>query len=386
MTLITDSTSLAAFCRRQEETEFITVDTEFLRDNSYWPKLCLIQVGGPEEAVAVDTLVEGLDVEPLLGLLENPNILKVFHSGRQDLEIFYHLIGRLPAPIFDTQVAAMVCGFGDSVGYETLARQLAGARIDKASRFTDWSRRPLTKRQIDYALADVIHLRKVYRKIKTQLRDRAGWLTEEMAVLTNPETYALRPEDAWQRLKSRSKDRRHLAVVRALAAWRELEAQARDLPRGRVLRDDQVLDIAAQRPKSPQDLARTRSLGRKFADSQQGRGVLKAVAEALDLADSELPEAPPPRDLPNGMGPLVDLLKVLLRAKCEEHQVAQKLVASASDLERIAADDQAPVRALAGWRREIFGQDALALKHGRLALGARDKAVELVELEPPADA
>ncbi|MEM7221522.1 MAG: ribonuclease D [Pseudomonadota bacterium] len=382
MTLITDSESLAAFCRRQEDTEFVTVDTEFLRDNSYWPKLCLVQIAGPEEAVAVDTLAEGLDIDPLVALLCDETILKVFHSGRQDLEIFYHLIGRLPAPIFDTQVAAMVCGFGDSVGYETLARQLAGARIDKASRFTDWSRRPLTERQIDYALADVTHLRKVYRKLKKRLGERADWLTEEMAVLTDPETYELRPEAAWQRLKTRSRDKRHLAVVRALAAWRESEAQARDLPRGRVLRDDQVLDIAAHRPKSAQDLARTRSLGRKFADSRQGQAVLKTIADALALPDEALPEPPPQRELPNGLGPLVDLLKVLLRAKCEEHDVALKLVASSSDLEQIAADDKAEVRALAGWRREIFGEDALALKHGRLALGARDNAVELVELEP----
>ena len=382
MTLITDNESLAAFCRRQNDADFITVDTEFLRDNSYWPKLCLVQVAGPEDAVAIDTLADKLDLAPLIALLADRDVLKVFHSGRQDLEIFYHLTGRLPAPMFDTQVAAMVCGFGDSVGYETLARQLAGAKIDKASRFTDWSRRPLSERQITYALSDVTHLRKVYRKLakRLQANGRSDWLREEMAVLTDPETYELRPEDAWQRIKSRSKDRRHLALVRALAYWRETEAQRRDLPRGRVLRDEQILDIAAHRPQSAKELSRTRSLGKNFADSRQGEAVLKTVADALALDDSELPDAPRRVELPNGLGPLVDLLKVLLRAKCERHQVAQKLVASANDLERIAADDDASVPALSGWRREIFGDDALALKHGRLALAADGKAVTLVEL------
>ena len=246
MTLIADSAALAAFCTRQAKADFITVDTEFLRDTTYWPKLCLVQIGGPDEVAAIDTLAPDLDIAPMIDLLCDPAVLKVFHSARQDMEIFYHLMGRLPAPIFDTQVAAMVCGFGDSVGYQTLARRLAGATIDKASRFADWSHRPLTKRQLDYALADVVHLRPVYRKLDKKLgrNGRAAWLKEEMAVLTDPATYALEPDTAWQRLKTRSNDRRYLSVLRALAAWRELEAQRRDVPRGRVMRDEQLFDIA----------------------------------------------------------------------------------------------------------------------------------------------
>jgi len=246
MTLISDSAELAQFCSGQAKAEFITVDTEFLRDKTYWPQLCLVQLAGPDDVAAVDTLAPDLDLAPLIDLLRNPEILKVFHSARQDMEIFYHLMGCLPAPIFDSQVAAMVCGFGDSVSYEILARKLADARLDKASRFADWSRRPLTERQLDYALADVIHLRPIYGKLQKMLdkNGRAGWLNEEMAVLTSPETYDLAPDLAWRRLKTRSTDRRYLAVLRLLAAWREREAQRRDVPRGRVLRDEQLYDIA----------------------------------------------------------------------------------------------------------------------------------------------
>lgn len=379
MTLISDSQALSAFCSRHKKSEFIAVDTEFMRDNTYWPKLCLLQVGAEDDFAAIDTLAPGIDLEPMLELFGDPEILKVFHSGRQDLEIFFHMTGRLPAPIFDSQVAAMVCGFGDSVSYENLARRLAGARIDKATRFADWSKRPLTPRQLDYALADVIHLRPIYQKLSNKLarNGRAEWLKEEMALLTAPETYSLRPEDAWRRLKSRSGDRRYLGVLSVLAAWRETEAQRRDVPRGRILRDEQLFDIAAHRPRTPEDLARTRGLRRDLARGRIGSAILDAVQTGIDLPESECPVPVPRAELPKGLGPMVDLLKVLLKMKCEEHHVAQKLVASVADLERIAADD-AEVPALKGWRREVFGTDALALKEGRVALSSDGQTVTVV--------
>ncbi|MGH6947190.1 MAG: ribonuclease D [Kiloniellales bacterium] len=380
MTLISDPDQLAAFCERQREAAFVAVDTEFLRDSTYWPKLCLAQVAGPAEAAALDPLAPGMNLEPLFDLLHDPKVLKVFHSGRQDLEIFYLLMKDLPRPIFDTQVAAMVCGFGDSVGYDTLARKLAGVQIDKSSRFTDWSRRPLKKRQIDYALSDVTHLRTVYEHLNKKLEesDRSAWLDEEMSVLNNPETYRLEPASAWQRLKTRGSDPRYLAVLRELAAWRETQAQARDVPRSRVLRDEQIFDIAVHRPTTPEELAQTRGLSADLARGRIGREILAAVAAGLAVPDQELPRVPPRRELPNGTGPVVDLLKVLLKMKSEDFGVAQKLIANVSDLEEIAADDKAEVAALAGWRREIFGRDALALKHGRITLGVKRGKLRLV--------
>ncbi len=375
MTLISDSKTLAAFCERQAGTEFLAVDTEFMRDTTYWPKLCLVQVAGPSEAVAIDSLAPGIDLKPLFALMSDFSILKVFHSARQDLEIFYHLTGAVPESIFDTQVAAMVCGFGESVGYETLARKLAGAKIDKSSRFSDWARRPLPKRQLNYALSDVIHLRKVFTELRRRLErsGRAEWLSEEMSVLTDPDTYDLDPEGAWLRLKTRSSAPRYLGVLREIAGWREREAQRRDVPRNRVMRDEQLFDIAARTPHNAEELAHTRGLSRDFAKGRVGRAILQAVKAGLELPDKELPAAPPRRKPPNATGPVVDLLKVLLKMRCEENGVAQKLVANTSDLEFIAADDKAPVRALQGWRYEVFGADALALKHGKLAIGVKRK-------------
>ena len=383
MTLITKSADLEAFCGRQAKADFVTVDTEFMRDTSYWPKLCVVQVGGPEESAAIDALAQGLDFSPLFDLLNNRKLLKVFHSARQDMEIFFLLMDGLPEPIFDTQVAAMVCGFGDSVGYDTLARKLTGARIDKSRRFSDWSRRPLKRAQVDYALSDVIHLRPVYEKLRDRLEQtkRTAWLNEEMAVLTSPDTYRLEPETAWRRLKTRSGDRRYLAVLQALAAWRETEAQRRNVPRNRVLRDEPLFDIAAHRPTTIEDLARTRGLQRDIARSKAGKTLLKAVTEGLAVPERDCPLPPPRVEHPAGIGPVVDLLKVLLKLRCEEHEVAQKLVASSADLEAIAADDKAEVRALSGWRREVFGRDALKLKHGQLALGIESRKIRLVALD-----
>jgi len=382
MTLIADSAELAAFCKRQATAEFITVDTEFMRDSTYWPKLCLAQVGGPQEAAAIDTLAPDIDLAPLLELMKNPKVLKVFHSARQDLEIFFLLMDALPEPIFDSQVAAMVCGFGDSVGYDKLVRKLTGKHIDKSKRFTDWSRRPLKQGQIDYALSDVVHLRPVYEKLRRQVENRArtAWLDEEMAVLNSPDTYRLEPETAWRRLKTRSASPRYLALLRALAAWREAEAQRRDVPRNRVLRDEQLFDIAAHHPATAEELSHTRGFSQEAARGRIGQAILAALEEGLAVPEADCPVPPPQRDQPAGLGPLVDLLKVLLKLQCERHDVAQKLVASVADLERIAADDDAEVRALTGWRREVFGKEALALKQGRLALGMAGKSLSLVPL------
>ncbi|HEV2161922.1 MAG TPA: ribonuclease D [Stellaceae bacterium] len=378
--LITDRAALEAFCRGLAGAPYVTVDTEFMRDKTYWPQLCLVQLAGPAGAVAVDPLAQGMDLAPLHALMADPAILKVFHAARQDIEIFYNAAGKVPAPIFDTQVAAMVCGFGESASYETLAARLAGAHIDKTSRFTDWARRPLTERQLKYAIADVAHLRQVYEKLAAQLdrSGRHGWLDEEMAVLTNPGTYRLDPADAWKRLKVRSNNRRMLALVRELAAWRETAAQQRNLPRSRIIRDEALLEIAAHAPANTDELAHTRGLGRGFAEGKLGGEVLAVVARAAALPEADCPQPAPRRELPQGIGPLVELLRVLLKLRCEENHVATKLVADSEDLELIAADDQAPVRALQGWRADLFGKDALDLKHGRLALTAAGKRIKLV--------
>ena len=380
MTLITESAALGAFSRRQRQAEFVAIDTEFMRDKTYWPQLCLVQLAGPEEAAAIDTLAPGIDLEPLFALLADPEPVKVFHAARQDVEIFFHLTGRIPAPLVDTQVAAMVCGFGDAVSYENLAAKLAGARIDKSSRFTDWAHRPLTDRQLQYALSDVTHLRPAYEHLKRRLAKtgRTDWVAEEMAILTDPATYRLDPREAWRRIKFRGDKPRMLAILREVAAWREEEAQRRDLPRNRVLRDETLCEIAAHAPTDVEHLARCRGLARSIAENRQGAQVLAAVKRGLELPASQCPEPAQRRDLPAGLGPLIELLRVLLKMRCEDHGVAQKLIASADDLELIAADDAAEVPALHGWRHEIFGADALALKHGRLALTVAGRRVKVV--------
>ena len=382
MELITESGALAAFCARQKGAEFVTVDTEFMRERTYWPILCVVQVAGPEEAVAIDALAEGIDLAPLLDLLADETILKVFHAARQDLEIFCLMSGKVPHPVFDTQIAAMVCGFGDAVSYETLVKRLAGASLDKASRFTDWAHRPLTERQIRYALEDVVHLRTVYDKLQqlSAKNGRSAWFAEEMADLVDPALYRAEPGEAWRRFRLRGRaDRKFLSVLRAVAAWREAAAQQRDLPRGRIIRDEAVLEIASHAPRTTDALARTRSLGRSIAEGKLGSEILEAVERGLNDPDPP-PSIPAKAETPPGLGPLVELLRVLLKQRCEDFKVAQKLVASADDLEAIAADDRAPVRALSGWRREVFGRDALALKHGELALTVGRSGIKLVPL------
>lgn len=381
MIVITETEALAAFCQQMAQAAFVTVDTEFMREKTYWPKLCLVQLAGPEDAAIIDAMAPGIDLAPLMALMADPGVLKVFHAARQDIEIFYHLSGKVPAPIFDTQVAAMVCGFGDSVGYEALATKLARARIDKSMRFTDWAHRPLSEKQLHYALSDVTHLRVVYERLQQQLDEtgRSRWVDEEMATLTAPATYQPDVNEVWRRLKVRSSNPRFLFILRELAAWREVTAQERDMPRNWVLRDDALLNIAAHGPKSEDDLLRIRGLGNGFNQGMK-QAILAAIARGIAaesqgaIAFEEKPE------LPRGLAPVVDLLRVLLKMKCEAGDVAQRLVASGPDLELIAADDNADVPALHGWRREVFGADALALKHGTLALAVKGKSIDLVPL------
>lgn len=382
-TPITTTDALAQFCASLSQAEFVTVDTEFMRETTFWPKVCLIQVAGPEEARVIDPLADGLDMAPLFELLRNKNVLKVFHAARQDLEIFVRQMGEVPAPLFDTQVAAMVCGFGDQVSYETLAGKLANAQIDKSSRFTDWARRPLTAKQILYALSDVTYLRKCYEKLSAKLQKsgRADWLNAEMATLTDPATYDLAPMDAWRRLKPRVTRPEYLAVLQAVAAWRETEARQRDIPRQRILRDEAAMEIAAHPPKSSEDLGHIRGLSKGFAEGKMGQSLLSAIAARLEAPRDTWPQIEREAELPRGIGPIVELLKVLLKQKCDEHDVAQKLVAASSDLDKIAADDNADVPALQGWRRELFGNDALRLKRGELALAVNGNRIKLVELK-----
>lgn len=384
MPIITTTAELADLCRRLRQGDHITIDTEFIRDRTYWPRLCLVQVAGGDEARVIDPLADGIDLTPLFDLLDDPKVIKVFHAARQDVEIFVRLTGRVPAPVFDTQIAAMVCGFGDSVGYDKLVGELAGVRIDKASQFTDWARRPLSERQLRYALDDVVHLQVIYAKLAAQLQEsgRSGWLDEEMAILIDPETYAVEPENAWRRLKTRSRNPEYLGVMKELATWRETEAQRRDLPRNRLLRDEAIYEIAAERPQRIDDLKRLRAVPKGVAEGPLGQPLLAAVKRGRELPADQLPETEAHRQLPRGIGPLVDLLKVLLKMACEKHGVAQKLIANVADLERIAAFDDADVPALKGWRREIFGADALALKRGRIALSAAGKRIKVIRIEP----
>ncbi len=385
MKLITTTDELAAFCKSLASAEFVAVDTEFMRERTYWPKLCLAQVAGPDEAAAIDALAEGIDLSPLDELMGNPDVLKVFHAARQDLEIFYLRMNKVPGPLFDTQVAAMVCGHGEAASYESLATKLAKARIDKSSRFTDWSRRPLSERQITYAISDVTHLRVVYEALKRQLEKtgRINWITEEMAVLNDPGTYRADPEQAWRRLKPRGASPRLLGTLKEVAAWRERTAQRIDIPRQRLLRDEQLLEIASHAPKTVEELALTRGLGRGFAEGWQGREILDAIEKARKLPDSQLPTRDRPPEQLRAPGAVVDMLRTLLRLKAEQAGVAARLVASADEIDRLAAGKR-DVHVLQGWRNEIFGTDALALIEGRVALGLEGDHARLLPVPPKA--
>jgi ribonuclease D len=366
---ITTTSELAAVCARMANHPFVTVDTEFLRETTYYPLLCVAQLASPDEAVVIDALAEGIDLTPLFDLMTNESVMKVFHAARQDIEIFWNLAKKIPHPIFDTQVAAMVLGYGDSISYDQLVQRITGDAIDKSFRFTDWTRRPLTDAQLRYAVSDVTHLRDVYVKLSTdiQARGRTDWVRAEMDILTSPDTYRMEPENAWQRLKSRVRKPKDLAVLIEIAAWREREAQTRDVPRGRVLKDDVLGEIAIQAPTTIEKLSHLRSLPKGFERSRWGEAILEAVKRGLERDPKTLPRIEKFRGAING-GATVELLKVLLRMISERHGVAAKVVATVDDLERIAADDDADVPAMKGWRRELFGEKALALKHGKLAL------------------
>ena len=366
---ITTTRDLAAACARLAHHPFVTVDTEFLRETTYYPLLCVEQIASADEAIVIDALAAGIDLAPFFELMVDERVLKVFHAARQDIEIVWHMAGRIPHPVFDSQVAAMVLGFGDSISYDQLVQRVTGDNLDKSNRFTDWSRRPLSSAQLAYAVSDVTHLRDVYLALADDLarRGRSEWVGEEMEILTSPGTYRAEPENAWQRLKTRVRKPKELAVLIEIAAWREREAQARDLPRGRVLRDEVLGDIAIQAPTSLDRLSHVRSLPKGFERSRWGADVIETVQRGLARDLKSLP--PIDRQKPTSAnGATVELMKVLLRMTSEQHGVAAKVIATVDELEQIAADDTADVAALKGWRRELFGEKALALKQGRLAL------------------
>ncbi|WP_024515379.1 ribonuclease D [Bradyrhizobium sp. Tv2a-2] len=369
MEVIATTSELAAACDRLARHPMITVDTEFLRETTYYPLLCVVQMASPEEAVVVDALAPGIDLKAFFELMANEKVLKVFHAARQDIEIVWHQAGILPHPIFDTQVAAMVLGYGDSIAYDQLVQRITGHRPDKTHRFTDWSRRPLSKEQLHYALSDVTHLRDVFTTLDADLkkRGRSDWVSVEMDILTSPRTYDFHPERAWVRLKTRVRKPKELAVLMEVAAWREQEAQSRDVPRGRVLKDEAVGDIATHAPTTLEKLGQLRSLPKGFERSKWGTDIVAAVQRGIERDVATLPKLEKPRNNSNG-GAIVELLKVLLRMTSERYGVASKVIATVDDLEEIAADDEAEVAALQGWRRELFGEAALALKRGQLAL------------------
>src|SRR5215468_1255911 len=379
---ITTTEDLAQVCERLARHPFVTVDTEFLRESTYYPKLCVAQMASTEEAVVVDALANGIDLSPLFALMANERVVKVFHAARQDVEICWHEANIIPCPLVDTQVAAMVLGYGDSISYDQLVSRITGDNLDKSHRFTDWTRRPLTHAQLAYAVSDVTHLRDVYLRLATDLdrQNRTEWMREEMKLLTSPDTYRLEPEHAWQRLRTRVRKPKELAVLIEVAAWREREAQARDVPRGRVLKDDAIGDIAVQAPTTTERLAGLRSLPKGFERSKWGEAIVEAVQRGLARDPKMLPRLERPRPPINGQA-TVELLKVLLRMTAERHGVAAKVIATVDDLDRIAADNSADVPALSGWRRELFGNKALALKQGRLSLAIEKGRVVAVERE-----
>lgn len=381
MEIISTTDALQTACAAFAEFDYVTVDTEFLRETTFWPKLCLIQMANPEQAVIVDVLCEDLDLAPFFALMKDESVVKVFHAARQDIEIIVHQAGFVPHPVFDTQVAAMVCGFGDSVSYDQLVAKITGKRIDKTSRFTDWSRRPLSDKQLAYALADVTHLRDVYRFLNANLdeQNRTDWVREEMEVLTSHSTYDLKPEDAWRRLKLRVRKPTDFSVLIKLAEWREYTARERDVPRNRVLKDDAIYELAAQQPADQKALSALRTIPRGFEKSRAAQEILAAIRAAKAVPPEDLPKLPRGKPAPDGSSAAVDLLKVLLKMTSEENGVAAKVIATVDDLEKLAADDDADVVALKGWRRELFGSLALEVKHGTKALAFNGRKVVLFD-------
>lgn len=383
---ITRTDELRELCARLNAAEFLTIDTEFVRTSTYYSQLCLIQVADDHAAYAIDALAPGLDLTPFYDLLNEGDPLMVFHACRQDLEIFYLASGKLPHRLFDTQVAGMVCGFGESVGYETLVKTMTNGKLDKAIRFTDWSRRPLSHKQLDYALGDVTYLRKIYRKLSAQLEKngRAAWLEEEVAVLEDPRTYDMDVGDAWKRVKTRSSNRRFLARVRELATWRETQARRRDIPRNRVIRDEVLLQIAAHPPENYNALKNVRALPKRYhANPDKAKDILAGLARAEALAEDQLPEPPKERRKADKMAAVLDLLKIFLKYRSNDSGVAPKLIASAKDLEDLVLGNREDLALLRGWRRELFGKDALALIESEIALTAKGNKLKVVPLSSP---
>ncbi len=389
MRIVDSNEALAALIAELSQAPYLALDTEFLRDQTYYPKLCLIQVAAPPadasgvEAI-IDPLAPGLDLAPFYELLKRPDIVKVLHAARQDIEIFYLQGGVLPHPLFDTQIAAMVCGFGDAASYETLSRKIAHVEIDKSARFTDWSHRPLSKRQLEYAMGDVTHLRVIYEWMtgKLEKTGRAAWVAEEVSALQDPALYRLDPELAWKRLKPRTSSKKFLAMLAAIAAWREREAQARDIPRGRVLKDEALSEIAAHPPETGEALERIRAVPRGFANSRLGKGLMEALEVGANAPPPEgAATSQPPRRRRDPSPAAIDLLKTLLRLRAEAAGVAPRLIANAEDIEKLAANEDDGVAALTGWRAEVFGNDAKLLRKGDLAIALENGEAVVVELE-----
>jgi ribonuclease D len=383
MSLISNSKDLKAFCNTLKKAKFITVDTEFIRERTYWARLCLIQVAGPDDAVAIDPLAEGMDLKPLYDIFLDKKILKVFHACRQDLEIFFkEMNGKLPAPIFDTQVAAMVCGYGEQVSYEMLVNSILRKSLDKSSRFTDWAQRPLTSKQLKYALGDVTYLRGIYEKLSAKItkQKRGTWIKGEMKKLVDKDNFVTHPEDAWERIKLPSHKPRTLGVLREVAAWRENLAQSADVPRGRILKDEALAEIALHSPASKEELGKMRGMQHGFADSEKGAQLLAAIKRGMEAPEKTLPHRDPRQHFPPGLAPVIELLRVLLKQKSEEHEVASKLLATAADLELIAAyGKEAEVPAMSGWQFKVFGKEALELRGGKLALAITDGKIKVVK-------
>lgn len=378
--MITTTDGLAKLCGQLATSDFVAVDTEFMRQSTYWPQLCLIQIAGPEAEGVVDPLSPGLELTPFFELMAAKEVVKVFHAARQDIEIIYNLASLVPLPVFDTQIAAMVCGFGDAASYGALVKRLLKRNLDKSSRFTDWARRPLSEKQLHYALGDVTHLRGIYQKLYERLTTtgRAAWVEEEIADLLNPANYLMEPMDAWRRLKMRARTPMELAIMIEVAAWRERTAQAMNVPRARVVKDDMIYDVISQAPKTLEELSRLRTVHEGFARSARGRELVEAVNKALARPAAELPELELGEPLPPSAVAIADLLRVLLKAVSARHDVATKLIATTDELDKIALDDAADVPALHGWRRTLFGEDALALKAGKVVLAVERGQIVVV--------
>ncbi|MDI9636357.1 ribonuclease D [Kamptonema cortianum] len=383
MKIITKTSDLKDLCERAAQETFVTLDTEFVRETTYWSQLCLIQLGLSEEAFIIDPLSKELDLRPFFELLQNSHLVKVVHSGRQDVEIFYHMSGQIPTRLFDTQIAAMVCGFGESVGYDVLVQSYAKVSLDKSSRYTHWAQRPLTEKQLDYALGDVTHLRVIYEKLYAKLvkEDRLHWLEEELAILTDPKTYEIDPYNVWKRIKVRSPKPRMLGILREIAAWREFTAQRRNMPRGRILRDETMLELAAAAPKTRDELNRMRGMVGFLSEKNRGEELLALIQKGTNLPLEDCPQIKKEVASPPGSLALLEMLKLLLKIKADKYNVAAKLIATSTDLEAIARTSDPNVPALEGWRREVFGNAALALKEGKVAIGIQNNRISLISLE-----